>query len=406
MEAEGSFPDVVSHRLQSDRRENFSVQILRGESEVLGLEAAWRTLFKRNYIDSPFCRFEWFSAWWDAFGPKSSCGCRVSNLIAILVRSQGRIVAIAAMHFNCPAKLSLEPRCLRPVGVLGQRHSDLTEEPVLLIEQGFQDSVLPVLLHALQELSHDYDIVQLHFVAEHETKSGQSRTASLLRHGAWHDSSPMLSLSLPDTWDAYVALQTPKSREHIKRKPATLRKQCGEFRVELVSPAQTHWAVNELIRLHRRRAENSEGRTIHIVSQDHRLFYQDYFYQMASKGVGGIWILRTEAEVLSAQSMLMGEREWLLLHSGHADEYAKFSPTVILQTEVVRQAIAKGVPKIRLHRFAQEWKLRLGAEVDGYFDQWMMMRRSPTTLARAAFYAGSRSQRDIPEPAPPKKPVA
>jgi CelD/BcsL family acetyltransferase involved in cellulose biosynthesis len=325
--------------------------------------------------------------------------------MALAVHHDGRIVGIAPMHFGCRNRLSLEPRCLRPVGVLGQRHSDLTEEPVLLIEKGLQAEVVPVLLNALSELASDFDIVQLHYVADEPTTANRSRWSSLLTSGCWHNSTPMLSVALPETWEAFCAHLSSRSRDHFRRKPAALAKKCGKYTVELASPEQTHWAVNELIRLHRLRAENSRGRTVHIVSQEHRLFYQDFFCRMAVLGLGGIWILRTKDEVISAQSMLVGEREWLLLHSGHSDAYANLSPTVVLQIEVFRQAISQGAPKIRLHRFAQEWKMRMGAQIDGYFDQWIAMRRNPSTMVRAAFYAGSRSQRDIPEPAPPTTPT-
>ena len=113
--------------------------------------------------------------------------------------------------------------------------------------------------------------------------------------------------------------------------------------------------------------------------------------------MGGILLLRADGRVIAAQSVLFSQNDWLLYHQGLDPEWAQVSPPVILQMEAFRMAIEAGARKIRLHRFAQEWKLRWGAEPDGFFDQWMCVRRQPMSLLRTALYARNQACLDIPE---------
>lgn len=378
--------------------DRFEVQTIRGESEVFALESTWRALYRENYQDSPFCRFEWFEAWWKHFGSRLTQGATSADLRAILIKRLGKVVGLACFYTHGYPKVSLNVRSLRPVGVLGYRHSDLTEEPILLIEKGYEEEVLPLLQDRLLSLKSEFDLVQLHYIASSETRAEiPCRRQMFLKRGYWHESTQMLSLDLPKSWEAFVAGQSAKSQEHIKRKPRALTKRCGEWKVEFASPEETEWAADELVRLHRIRNDASKGRTIHIVSREHRLFYREYFRQMRERELGGIFVLKADGKVIAAQSVLFGEHDWLLFHQGHEPEWSQVSPLVILQMEAFKRAIESGVSKIRLHRFAQEWKLRWGAHPDGFFDQWISLRRNPASFLRTALYSVGRGCVDLPE---------
>lgn len=362
----------------------------------MALEFAWRTLFAQNYEDSPFCRFEWFEAWWRHFGSRLESGARTSNLLAIVVRDRSHVVGIACFyHLDYPLT-SFQARCLRPVGVLGYRHSELTEEPILLMRRGLESPILVEIKSRLEDLKSEFDLVQLHYIAPEETKPEvPCRRRMLLKKGKWHESTLMLSLRLAPTWEDFVATQSAKSQEHIKRKPRALAKRCESWTVEIASPEDTPGAVDELVRLHRIRAESAKGRTVHIVSKEQRLFYREYFTKAATDGLGGVIVLKADGKVIAAQSVLFGQGEWLLFHQGHDPEFAQVSPLVILQMEAFKMAINAGVGKIRLHRFAQEWKLRWGAKPEGFFDQWMSIRRAPHSILRTALYSLNQKSLDV-----------
>ena len=385
-------------QVHSKERATYAVETIRGVEDVFALEPAWRELSRVNYQDSPFCSFEWFKAWWTHFGSVLEEGAKSSDLLAIVVRRNGKIVGLASFYFCRYPSTSFHVRFLRPVGVLGYRHSDLTEEPILLMERGLDNEILPQILSQLENLKPDFDFVQVHYIADTETKPEvPCRKTMLLKKGQWHESTPMVSIRLASTWEGFLETQSSKSQEHIRRKPKALAKRCESWSVEFASQEEIEWAVDELVRLHRIRAEAAKGRTIHIISKEHRLFYRSYFKEMVAKEMGGILLLRADGRVIAAQSVLFSQNDWLLYHQGLDPEWAQVSPPVILQMEAFRMAIEAGARKIRLHRFAQEWKLRWGAEPDGFFDQWMCVRRQPMSLLRTALYARNQACLDIPE---------
>jgi hypothetical protein len=170
-----------------------SVEVISDPATFAGMESAWNETVERAGVEHPFLRHEWLCTWWDCFG----AGRR---LHIVVVRSNGRIMAIAPLMWDTKLMYGVPVRCLR---LLQNDHTPRTD---IIVAERPEDSYRAI-WRSLMNSPETWDVLQLSQVLR------SSPTLSTLlslaedegcKSGVWHsDDSPYLLLDRP--WDTYCA---------------------------------------------------------------------------------------------------------------------------------------------------------------------------------------------------------
>ena len=374
---------------------------LRSEEEWAALECVWRKFFEACSYPSPFATWEWAHTWWRVLGRRPLDGAVPSLYVLAVFDEADTLIGLVPFHYPTRTGSVLAPRCLRPFGVLGMRYQDLTEEPVILLHPAREAAALEaVMTHLKRRIGRmHWDTYQLHIV--HPVRRTLAAATEPMRPPAMlrSEETPMLLLSLPKTWEEYKSGLGQSTREGISRKPRLLSRRCPEWSVHVArEPEGVAEATDTLVYLHRKRADaGSRERTDHLPSAAHRLFLREVLASLASRGVASVMLLKADAHVIAAQILLEVRGVPLFFYSGFDPEWGDCSPLTILTAEAIKSAILRGVATLNFHRFAQDWKTRLGAEQVLWFEQVVCVRGTPLSILRTALYARDRRSRDADE---------
>ena len=373
------------------------------EEDWACLEHIWRQFFETCSYPSPFSRWEWAQTWWQMLGRRSLDGAVSTLYVLAVFTNDNDLVGLVPFHYPKKTGTVFAPRCLRPLGVLGLRYQDLTEEPILLLHPAQEEAVIAAVMTHLNRRAGPmrWDSYQLHVVhANRKTLSAaskRSRTPVVQRP----DEEPMLRLSLPKTWEEYRSGLGQSTREGMARKPRLLSRRCRRWSVTVArAPEEVAKATDILVSLHRKRADaGSPDRTNHLPSEAHRLFLKKALPALAARGAASVMLLTADESVIAAQALLESHGDLLFFYSGFDPEWSNCSPLTILAAEAIQSAILRGASTVNFHRFVQEWKTRLGAQPDLWFEQVICVRGAPLSLLRTALYARDRRCRDAAEAA-------
>lgn len=379
---------------------------LHSEEDWACLEHVWRQFFETCSYPSPFAMWEWARTWWRMLGRRPLDGAVSCLYVLAVFNTDNALVGLVPFHYPRKTGSVLAPRCLRPLGVLGLRYQDLTEEPIILLHRDQEQAVLEAVMTHLKRCAGQlhWDAYQLHVV--HPVRETLAAAAPKSPHHPVvqrYDETPMLLLPLPKTWEEYRSSLGQSTREGISRKPRLLSRRCREWSVSVArEPEEVSEATDVLVYLHRKRADlGSPDRTDHLPSKAHRLFLKEVLPALASRGVASVMFLKADDCVIAAQVLLESHGVLLFLYSGFDPEWSNCSPLTILAVEAIKSAILRGVSTLNFHRFVQDWKTRLGARPVLWFEQVVCVRGALLSILRTAFYARDRQCRDAAEVGPP-----
>ncbi len=123
---------------------------LRSEEEWASLEHVWRQFFETCSYPSPFSTWEWAQTWWQMLGRRTLDGTVSCLYVLAVFDNDDALGGLVPFHYPMKTGSVLAPRCLRPLGVLGLRYQDLTEEPIILLRLDREQAVLEAVLTHLK----------------------------------------------------------------------------------------------------------------------------------------------------------------------------------------------------------------------------------------------------------------
>jgi CelD/BcsL family acetyltransferase involved in cellulose biosynthesis len=356
--------------------------------DALGCE--WTSLSARTKPFSPFCEWPWMAAWWKVCGEER-------EIRTLAISDKGRIVAL----FPMTLPKSWTPFALRrlvPFAYGGHfEFNGLTEEPIWRCEHGYEALAWDAALDALREVvkSGESECAILRRLTRSPSRSGPHTKNGILEHQKFKPGPNVVGL--PKEWPAYRSRLTRSMRDNFAYYPKLVQRQGHRSETVIIGSDELDTAATEVVRLHRLRAATDPL---------HR--HMDYFSDprsaamlrtgisaMATLGKAFVALLIIDGGVAAAQAFLETDNTLLVHYSGFDPDWAKFSPLFILQSDVIRGAIERGVNRLDLLPGKNLWQSRWGAKSEEWLERRLFVSLRPISLLRAALYGLRRQAKSM-----------
>ena len=320
------------------------VELLTNASVFDQLAGEWDNLLARSLVPSIFLTHRWQSIWWRCLGN--------GNLLMITVRDQSsRLVGIAPLF--CSEESS---ECVSFIGCV-----DVSDYLDFIVDRSCAETVYHAIWEFLccSEMS-AWEVLNLCNIPARsptcEQMAALARTAGFASSVIQESVCPVITL--PDSWDSYLASLDKKQRHEIRRK---LRRAEETARVRwyvLERPEEVTAYVEPFIELHQK--STAEKRDF----WDEKMieFFRAISQSFAEAGWLKLYFIEFNGERAAAFMCFDYRNEILVYNSGYdPTRFAWLSPGIVLNARIIEHAIQLGRRRLDFLRGDEEYKFRFGA---------------------------------------------
>jgi len=309
--------------------------------EAVGPDA-WDRLHAASRSAAPFLSWVWQAEWLRAFASD-----RRLELRRVTDRD-GALVAVLALYEEAPGRLAL---------VGGADNSDYLD---LLAVRGREEEAWTALLGSRAT---SRDLWELHAVpAASPTVVALPAAAhgcGLAATATVEERCPVLDL--PQTWDAYWAGLPSKYRHELGRKARRLEREAPGARVTTASaPGDVAARLDDFLRLHRA----SRVGKAKFMDETMEGFFRATLGALAARGQARLWFLDLPDGPIAGFVTLEWGDTVGLYNSGFAPGRAALAPGLVLLTDVVRDAVARGRRRFDFLRGEERYKYEFGPSAE------------------------------------------
>jgi CelD/BcsL family acetyltransferase involved in cellulose biosynthesis len=350
---------VAAHGLQATT--------LVGLQHFLNLEREWRQLLLASASTNPFLSWAWVSRWVRKFSG--------DQLVTVVVRRGSRTVAVAPFHRKRYLKLTgVGTTALQLFGP--SEAQVLFEVREILADPAFKPAVFAALLGELERVG-GWD--WLEFSAQGADvqawdSADQWVAPQLAPNLKVRRAIPVMKLA--PSWDEHKRGLKRNIKESIRHSYNSLERSGHTFSVEV---GECHDTLDRLFELHRLRSL-VDGRSQHGDHFRHREFRSFLGEGLAAAGAQ-LYTLRIDGQVAAVRAALDANGQRYLYYSGFDPAWWKYGVMTLLVTEMVRDAIARGLESINFSPGVDVSKTRWGAELVP-FHSYFLLSKSPTSAMR------------------------
>jgi CelD/BcsL family acetyltransferase involved in cellulose biosynthesis len=301
-------------------------------------EARWNGLLDRSKRPSVFLTWQWQRHWAEAFAREQPL-----HLLSV-TDDDGSLVGLLPLY-------EAETTSLRLLGGV-----DVSDYLDVIAAAGREADVWHALLQHRMGQPVEWD---LHAIpAASPTVSlvpalapayGEQVTASV------EERCPVLSL--PETWDGYLAGLSGKDRHELRRK---MRKLERELPGAVVRSHHAHedWegALSVFLQLHRL----SKVGKARFMDERMEQFFRDATRALAAAGWARLWFLDHEGTAVAAFLCLEYAGTVGLYNSGFDPVHARLAPGIVLLAHVIKDAIDRRIPTFDFLRGEEPYKQGFG----------------------------------------------
>ena len=304
----------------------------------------WRTLLERDPNRQIFAYPEWQRAWWDEFKAGK-------DLFLMTMKRAGEPVAIVPLY----RRIDAGRRVLRFIGGI-----DLTDYlgPICSLED--RDDVADAVVEWLASTEHEWDLFDGHclpvplgfadFLVERADAKG-------LRFDLDQEETSAV-LALPSSWDDYLASLQSKQRHELKRKRRRLAREHPDAAVRTATEETLERDFKTFVEMHR----GAEGHKGHFMRPEIATFFRRLVEAFMPLGHFRLDLLEIGDHAVASTFGFELERKFYLYNSAYEPEAARFSPGLVLVSELVKQSIDKGLEIFDFLRGPERYKYELGAQ--------------------------------------------
>jgi CelD/BcsL family acetyltransferase involved in cellulose biosynthesis len=292
---------------------------------------AWDDLLARSAAPSPFLSWIWQHCWTRTFAADGRLEIRT------VVDGEGRLLGILPL-------VETEPGLWRLVGGI-----DVSDYLDLIVEAGREEEAWTALLgsraatwdlHAVPAAS--YTVTTLPRLAG---ELGGAVTATV------EERCPVLTL--PASWEAFLAGLSGKHRHELTRKLRRMEREAPAMRAASVGDGEAVRArLDDFLHLHRR----SRVGKAKFMDERMEVFFRDASMALAERGMLRLWFLADEAGPIASFITLEWGGTVGLYNSGFEPAQSALSPGLVLLTHVIRDAIARGKARFDFLRGEERYK--------------------------------------------------
>jgi CelD/BcsL family acetyltransferase involved in cellulose biosynthesis len=164
------------------------------------------------------------------------------------------------------------------------------------------------------------------------------------------------AISLPQTFDAYLARLPPKLRHEIRRKERRLVQEAGPYRIEVATERSLAADFERFIELHRS-SPGPKGKFLHAGME---IFFRRLGEAFLPPHVFHLAFLEIDGQQVAGAIGFAYKNTFSLYNSAFDREFAHLSPGMVLVAELIRRAIELGRETFDLLKGDLEYKYRFG----------------------------------------------
>lgn len=306
------------------------------------LKDEWQALFSRSAAPTPFQTWEWLSTWWQHYP--------TGKLWILTARKDGELCAILplfiASYYGLP---------LRRVRFMGAPLSDY-QEMIALPEHAAE--CRDAFFAHIEKESRRWDLLDLADVREESAFSTTPEVDGLRFETVHHRMCPYIPLA--QDWEQQTRTLGKNLRSNIGRRRRQLSR---EFALELDTATEENLpqAMEELFALHNARWRR-RGASGAFSGARKQSFHRELSRKLLSRGYLRLHRLRLNGKTHAAFYCFSAEGRVYYYLSGFDHEIGKYSPGLVLMSQVVMDAIADQAHEVDLLRgdesYKYEWKAR------------------------------------------------
>lgn len=326
-----------------------TTEIVTESEDFVRLRDEWNLLLSRSQSNTLFLTWEWLSNWWKIFGQNRA-------LWILLVRRNARLVGIAPFCLDAVRFLKFLPA--REVEFLGcdSVGSDYLD---FIVEAGYEGAVMEAICDFLHSRRATWDLIRLTSLPSssknlsHLKHHGRARGFCL--HVRDHTLSPYISL--PETWDAFLASLSKNMRYNVKRRRRQLsRDYNAEFYV-LRDKAELPQAVDDFSRLNRMRMITKQHDAA-FLSENFSDFHRTIMPILFDKGFLTLCFIKINHVPISGLYVFSYNRTYLYYQAGFDPHWYRLSPGLVLFSYCIENAIAEGMKEFDFLQGEEEYKYK------------------------------------------------
>ena len=315
--------------------------------EVLeGLDAvgpsAWQALHAATALRSPFLSWTWQSEWARVFAPHDRLEIRR------VTDDGGRLLGLLPLY-------QAEPTVLRLIG-----GTDVSDYLDLIAEAGREEDVWAALLTSRPAAHPAWDL--------HAVPAASPTVTRLPALAAAHGAAVTVALeercpilTLPSTWDAYLAGLSGKQRHELTRKMRRLDREVPDARaIALDTRADIESRFDDFLALHR----DSRVGKARFMDERMERFFRRVAATLVETGAFRLWLLDAPGGPLAAFLCLEWDGAIGLYNSGFRPDRAALSPGLVLLAHMIRDAIERGKRRFDFLRGEERYKYDFGSTPD------------------------------------------
>lgn len=175
--------------------------------------------------------------------------------------------------------------------------------------------------------------------------------------------APMLSL--PASYEDFLALLSRKNRHDLRRKLRRMEELDGVNTVKVVDAVGLQSSINSFIQLHRRSNASKEE---FWRAQSMADFFREIALQFSPQGWVELLLLLHNENIMAALVNFIYDGQILFYNVAYNRDYAWYSPGVFLFHQRLKEAIQEGKKEADFLRGREKYKYYFGAKESKIFD--------------------------------------
>ena len=309
------------------------------------LRTEWDQLLRRSAFNSIFLAWDWQRTWWESLG--------VGELLLLAWRNGEDLVGIAPLYHVCD-----ERGCrLHLVGC-----TEVADYLDLIIARGWEEEVYAGFLHFLTSVDAPrWDVISLCNLYEpsptYRLLPPLAQSFGLQATVEQEDVAPYLTL--PPTFDEYLASLTKKQRHEIRRKRRKLEREAANWRwFQIRGEEELDVWVERFIQLHRLASADKED----FMTAQMAAFFHRIAHTAARLGWLSLAFIEINGELASAMFDFDYDGRIWVYNSGYNPAiYGHLSPGIALTSHLIEEAIISGHHTFDFLQGDEVYKYRFGA---------------------------------------------
>lgn len=336
----------ASHDQIRWRRDVLEINVVEKDCEFKNLEQQWDKLVEYSESPSPFITWAWLHSWWKYYSDGR-------KLQILAIRYRGRLVGIAPFITETKRWLNIIP--LRCIKLLGSEFVTSEYQDVIVCRKmaGHVRSTIQRFLS--EQWRHRWDVLLLQSLPESSPTFGELKALPNLLHIWTLDMITSNYTRLPDSYDEYLAMITPKWRYRVRKK---LRHISKSYQLQFVE-AKEHDEMNAMLQdfmtIHGE-GRRARGKPWSFQSEKFKRFANEACGLLFEKGMVKLYLLKANGQPISGVLSFCAGKKLFVYQQGIHPDYFQWSPGVLAFGYSIESAIASGIREIDFLRGGERYK--------------------------------------------------